>query len=36
MIDDKKLLQSVLVNTKNAIPNDIEKELEERKRKKRK
>ena len=31
VIDDKKLLQSVLVNTKNAIPNDIEKELEERK-----
>ena len=33
VIDDKKLLQSVLVNTKNAIPNDIEKELEERKKK---
>ena len=33
MIDDKKLLQSVLVNTKNAIPNDIEKELKERKKK---
>jgi|TARA_B100001093_G_scaffold202970_1_gene194958 hypothetical protein len=31
VIDDKKLLQSVLVNTKKAIPNDIEKELEERK-----
>ena len=31
VIDDKKLLQSVLVNTKNAIPNDIEKELKERK-----
>ena len=33
LIDDKKLLQSVLVNTKNAIPNDIEKELKERKKK---
>jgi hypothetical protein len=33
VIDDKELLQSVLVNTKNAIPNDIEKELEERKKK---
>ena len=33
VIDDKKLLQSVLVKTKNAIPNDIEKELEERKKK---
>ena len=33
VIDDKKLLQSVLVNTKNAIPNDIEKELKERKKK---
>ena len=33
VIDDKKLLQSVLVNTKNAIPNDIEKEFEERKKK---
>ena len=34
VIDDKKLLQSVLVNTKNAIPNDIEKELKKEKERK--
>ena len=32
----KKLLESVLVETKKAIPNDIEKELEERKQRERK
>ena len=36
IIDDKKLLESVLVETKKAIPNDIEKELEERKQRERK